>query len=189
MRQPKHCQNGRAYSSYDNDMGADQHQNIQKVVSEGKKDMHHDSDHLYRIIVESAKDFAIFTMDLDGAITTWNTGAERIFGFSRGEMIGKDTSLIFTSEDDKHDIPEQEINDALTKGHARDERWHIRKDGSRFWADGLLMPLRDTLGATHGFLKILRDRTDLREIEETLHSKEREIRLLQDEITALKKKN
>jgi PAS domain S-box-containing protein len=121
---------------------------------------------LYRDMVESAHEFAMFSMDMAGTIMTWNTGAEKLFGFSRSEAIGKDTSLIFVEEDREAQVPEQEIRGALEAGRAKDERWHLRKDGSRFWADGVLLPLRDSLGKTEGFVKIIQDGSDKHDLRQ-----------------------
>ncbi|MGY2047602.1 sensor histidine kinase [Methylobacterium sp. JK268] len=120
----------------------------------------------YRLAVESAKDYAIFTTDLAGRITGWNTGAETLLGWREDEAIGQPVNLIFTPDDDRAAIAEAEMRLAVTNGRAEDDRWHLRRDGSRFWANGLMMPLRDDGGALAGFLKILRDRTVQKKAEE-----------------------
>jgi PAS domain S-box-containing protein len=135
----------------------------------------HESYDIYRLIVESAEDFAIFTLDLDGKITTWSAGAELILQYSADEIVGKDASIIFTDEDRDADIMDKEIHDALYKGRASDERWHMRKDGSLFWADGLMMPLQDSMTKVQGFLKIVRDRTRYRNLEEKMMTLEKEL--------------
>jgi PAS domain S-box-containing protein len=114
----------------------------------------------YRLAVESAKDYAIFTLDLAGRITGWNTGAENLLGWSEDEALGSPVNLIFTPEDNAEAIAEEEMRLAVTEGRADDNRWHLRKDGSRFWANGLMMPMRDDAGGLTGFLKILRDLTE-----------------------------
>ncbi|WP_407523851.1 sensor histidine kinase [Methylobacterium oryzisoli] len=113
----------------------------------------------YRLAVESARDYAIFTTDLAGRITGWNAGAEHLMGWSEQEALGAPVNLIFTPEDDRAAIAETEMRLAVTEDRAEDDRWHLRKDGTRFWANGLMMPLRDDDGGLVGFLKILRDRT------------------------------
>jgi PAS domain S-box-containing protein len=113
---------------------------------------------IYRQILESARCYAIFSMDLDGNITTWNTGAEKIMGYAPDEVVGKDASIIYTDPDREHEIPEKEIATALRGECAVNERWHVRKDGSRFWGEGLLMPLLGRFGKTEGFVKIMRER-------------------------------
>jgi len=121
----------------------------------------------HRAIFESALDFAIIASDTEGRITDWNSGATRIFGWTAAEMAGEAADRIFTAEDRTKDRPAAEMRYALETGRASDERWHLRQDGSRFWADGELMPLRDGGGAHLGFLKMLRDRTEQRQAEET----------------------
>ncbi|MHC2088969.1 HWE histidine kinase domain-containing protein [Methylobacterium sp. CM6244] len=114
----------------------------------------------YRLAVESARDYAIFTLDLSGRITGWNTGAENLLGWDEEEAIGRPVNLIFTPDDNDDAIAEEEMRLAVTEGRADDDRWHLRKDGGRFWANGLMMPMRDDAGGLTGFLKILRDLTE-----------------------------
>jgi len=115
------------------------------------------SEEQMRLILDSATDYAIFTLDRDGIVTTWNPGAERLLGFKDVEIIGKNARIVFTPEDRKTGQPENEISTALSKGRAEDERWHVRKDGSRLWGNGLMLPLKAE--GTPGFLKIMRDET------------------------------
>ncbi|MDQ4134792.1 MAG: PAS domain S-box protein [Pseudomonadota bacterium] len=126
-------------------------------------------------ILESATDFAIFTTDERGLVTFWNEGAWRLLGWREEEIVGRDTRIIFTPEDRAQGVPEQEMRTAAGAGRAEDERWHVRKDGSRFWSSGLAMPLRH---GARGFLKILRDRTD------HLHAERNQTRRL-DQLKAL----
>lgn len=122
------------------------------------------SESRYRLIVESAVDYAIIATDLEGIVTTWNDAAEEALGWSAGQIIGRSISTIFTPEDVAEGIPEQEMRLAMTMGKARDERYHTKADGTRFFASGEMMPLLGD-GEEHvGFIKILRDRT--RQIEE-----------------------
>ena len=113
-------------------------------------------------ILESAVDYAIVSMDLKGMVTSWSPGAERILGWSEAEMCGEPAHVFFTEDDVATGVPEQEMASALMQGRGTDERWHLRKDGSLFWANGEMMPLRDEDGRHEGFLKILRDRTEQR---------------------------
>jgi two-component system CheB/CheR fusion protein len=113
--------------------------------------------------VESATDYGIVSMDAERRITGWNPGAANIFGWSEDEMIGKTADLFFTPEDREEDVPEVEAAAALRDGRAADNRWHLRRDGSRFWAAGVMMPLK---APEQGFVKILHDRTQERENEE-----------------------
>jgi len=124
---------------------------------------HTDRKRLYQSIFESAVDFAIIALDADGLVVEWNTGAERILGWSSAEMCGQPADRFFTLEDRAADRPELEMRTALAEGRANDERWHLKKDGSRFWANGEMMPLRAEDGTHLGYVKILRDRTEQHE--------------------------
>ena len=110
------------------------------------------------LVLESAIDYAIITLDLQGTVTFWSTGAENILGWTQEEMVGQPAATFFTPEDRANHIPETEMRNALSSGRGTDERWHLRKDGCRFWANGEMLPLQDG-GPVEGFLKILRDRT------------------------------
>jgi len=136
---------------------------------------------LFELMVESSTDFAIFTTDPEGATTSWNVGAERLFGYSAREMLSCSADLIFTPEDRSEGAPERERLAARTHGRATDERWHQRKDGSRFWASGLMMPLR--VGS--GFVKITRDRTEQHLAGERLRENEQRFRILATSVPQL----
>jgi PAS domain S-box-containing protein len=124
------------------------------------------SEERYRLIVESATDYAIFTTDLDGRVTSWNAGAQNVLGFEEDEILGRDARILWTPEDRAAGAPEEEMRGARDEGRAEDERWHMRKDGSQFFAHGLLMPLKGSDRNPQGYLKILRDRTERRRGEE-----------------------
>ncbi len=125
-----------------------------------------ESEDRWRLVVESATDYAIITMDLQGRITGWSPGAACILGWPAAEALGQHIGLIFPPEDRAAGAPERAMRDALATGHAADDCWHLRRDGSRFWATGQITPLRD--GRPRGFLKILRDHTERRQAEEAL---------------------
>lgn len=114
-------------------------------------------------IFKSAIDYGIISMDLDGLVTSWNEGARRITGWAPEEVVGKPASLIFTREDKERGLPQQEMTAAIHTGQGTDERWHLKKDGSRFWASGEMMQLKDEKDELVGLVKILRDRTEQRE--------------------------
>jgi PAS domain S-box-containing protein len=118
-----------------------------------------------RLVVDSAKEYAIFTLDLNGMITSWNAGAERLVGYQEAEVIGRHGRIIFTPEDIEQGKDEQEMQTALTNGQAENERWHVRKDGSRFWGSGLMMPLQSE-GSPQGLVKIMQDKTAQRQAQE-----------------------
>ena len=111
------------------------------------------------LLHQNITDYAIFLLDSHGIITSWNVGAERILGFCEAEAVGQAGAIIFTPEDRAAGAAEAELGRALEKGCATDERWHLRKDGSRFWASGVLTALRDEADRHVGFAKILRDFT------------------------------
>ncbi len=119
-------------------------------------------------LVKNIRDHSIFTLDLKGNVTTWNREAECILGFTEAEAQGQHFSIIFTPEDKSAGIPGQELATALCDGRAEDERWHMRKNGERFWALGIVTPTHDVAGTHTGFSKILRDMTDRKRIEEAL---------------------
>ena len=121
-----------------------------------------------RLVIENAVEYAIFSTDLDRRITTWNSGAERILGYSENEAVGQLADMIFTPEDRAAGAPLSETRTALATGGALDDRLHQRKDGSRFWASGALMPMHDGADAVVGFVKILRDQSDQRASQQAL---------------------
>lgn len=115
---------------------------------------------LFRLLVENVKDYAIFVVGTDGKVLSWSKGAERLCGWKEEEILGKDAGILFTPEDRRSSEPEKEMGKALEHGRGEDDRWHIRKDGSRFWCSGVMTPLRDEAGLVHGFAKIMRDLTE-----------------------------
>ena len=121
-----------------------------------------------RAVFQSAVDFAIVLTDCDGVVTEWNTGAARIFGWTAEEAVGQTPERLFTAEDLARGRVREEMQLALAEGRANDERWHVRKDGTRFWASGELMPLRDEGGTHIGFVKIVWDRTEQRQTTDAL---------------------
>jgi PAS domain S-box-containing protein len=115
-------------------------------------------DEWYRWAVQSVEGYAFFTTDLKMRIVTWDRGASELFGYRRDDVLGEDARFIFTPEDIEERAPEIEIANAVAHRTAGDERWHVRKDGSLFWASGLMMILTDDEGRHLGFLKIVRER-------------------------------
>ena len=115
---------------------------------------------IYRKAIEDIRDYAIFMTDPEGLVTNWNTGAQHILGYSEEEIVGKDAAKFFTPEDRAQGVPSKELTTAATSGRAEDERWHMRRDGSRFWASGIVTPVRDSTGALIGFSKVMRDMTE-----------------------------
>jgi PAS domain S-box-containing protein len=132
------------------------------------KEVSHHSRELFRLIAENVRDFAVFATDLDGRVVSWNPGVGSLLGYSDDEWVGQHGSMIFTPEDRERGAHLSEMETALREGRADDKRWHLRRDGSRFWADGMLILLRDERGQACGFAKIMRDDTARRLTEERL---------------------
>ena len=124
------------------------------------------SDDIYRKAIEDIRDYAIFMTDAEGIVTNWNVGAQHILGYSEEEILGKDAAKFFTTEDRAKDVPKKEMATAAMMGRAEDERWHIRHDGSRFWASGVMTPVRDGDGKLIGFSKVMRDMTERNKLTE-----------------------
>ncbi|MDZ8263174.1 response regulator [Nostoc sp. ChiQUE01b] len=120
----------------------------------------------FRLMMASAKEYAILTVDPNAMITSWSAGAEDLFKYSEAEIIGRDCHSLYTREDNLKDRVGWEFETAQTQGQAENECWHIRKDGSRFWGSGFVMPLRDEADDVQGFIKIMRDVTSQRQADE-----------------------
>jgi formate hydrogenlyase transcriptional activator len=125
-------------------------------------------DQQLRSIVDSVRDYAIYLLDSDGHIMTWNPGAERIKGYTAEEIVGKHFSVFFTEEDRGRDRPAELLRLAIQKGRVEEEAWRLRKDGSRFWADVVLTSIRDSHNEIIGFSKVTRDFTDRKRAEEAV---------------------
>ena len=126
------------------------------------------SEERLRLVVENATEFAIFSTDLERRVTIWNSGAQRLLGYAEDEVMGRSADIIFTEEDRAARAPDIEMATAVSQGRASDDRMHQRKDGSRFWASGVMMLMKDAQGHAVGFVKILRDQTALRENQQAL---------------------
>ena len=138
-----------------------------------RKLLQSDRERFLESLLESATDYAIITLDLDGCITGWNSGAEQVLGWTEADVLGQNASLFFTPEDQAAEAPATEMATARDYGRATDERWHVKKGGERFWANGSLMPLvDDETNVIEGYLKILRDRTEQRLAEEKTRQSE-----------------
>ncbi|MBW9114791.1 PAS domain S-box protein [Rhizobium cauense] len=120
------------------------------------------SEERYRAILQSARDYAIFTTDVDGIIQTWPPGAEAVFGWTANEAIGKNAAMTFTAEDRENNVPEWEMAQARVKNYSPNVRWHLRKDGGRVFIEGSTRPLADG----RGFLKVGQDVTERKQWEE-----------------------
>jgi PAS domain S-box-containing protein len=125
----------------------------------------------YRMAVESVQDYAIFAIDPEGRVASWNPGAERLLGYREEEILGRECAVFFTPEDAQLGAPETELKTAAETGRASDDRWHVRQDGTYFFASGITTGLRDDQGGLHGFIKIMRDRTDRKRLDEELRNR------------------
>jgi PAS domain S-box-containing protein len=122
----------------------------------------------FRLMLENARDYAIFSTDLAGHVTRWSAGAERLFGFSEAEVLGRSSAIIFVPEDRERHVPEEELKRALESGVSRNDRWHQKKDGTRLFISGVVRPMHDATGTPLGFINIARDVTQRVQIEENL---------------------
>jgi PAS domain S-box-containing protein len=136
-----------------------------------------ESEERNRRMVEGVKDHSIFTVDAANRVLDWTPGAEAVFGWSADEMKGNSADILYTPEDRTAGVPERELATARAEGCANDERWHVRRDGSHFFANGSVRPLHDATGAITGFIKIARDETERRAAEAALRETEQRYRL------------
>src|SRR4051812_10807671 len=132
----------------------------------------------FQMLVQAVTDYAIFMLDPEGRITSWNAGAQRIKGYTGDEVLGRHFSLFFTPEDMARDTPGTALRTARETGRFESEGWRVRKDGTRFWAMALLESIRDESGSLVGFAKVTRDITERRAEREALRESERRFRLL-----------
>ncbi|MFN2637726.1 MAG: PAS domain S-box protein [Gemmatimonadaceae bacterium] len=138
----------------------------------------HETGELHRLLVESVDEYAIFALDPDGYILSWNPGAERFKGYTADEIIGKHFSVFYPREKIEEGFPQFELKEAARVGRFEDEGWRIRKDGSRFWANVVITALRDPAGHLVGYAKVTRDLSERRRAEEALRESEERFRLL-----------
>jgi PAS domain S-box-containing protein len=141
------------------------------------------SEEMFRLLVSSVRDYAIFLLDPEGRIATWNTGAQRIKGYTPTDIIGKHFSIFYPPEDIAANKPERELAIAREKGVYEEEGWRLRKDGSRFWANVVITAVFDSHRVLRGYAKVTRDITERKEAEETARAllQQREARLQAEE--------
>ncbi len=138
------------------------------MAEQGQVDRTAWQEEMFRSMVEGVKDYAIFLLDPQGHVVTWNAGAERIKGYTADEIIGQHFSVFFSIEDRERGLPQRGLLEAVEKGRFEAEGWRVRKDGSRFLADAVLTPLFDRDGRLQGFTKVTRDITGRKELERQL---------------------
>ncbi|WP_426387883.1 PAS domain S-box protein [Sphingobium sp. R-21] len=137
----------------------------------------------FELLVQSVTDYAIYMLDPQGIVTSWNAGAQRFKGYDPHEIIGEHFSRFYTPEDRAREIPKVALETAVREGRFEAEGWRVRKDGSRFWANVVIDPIREPNGDLVGFAKITRDLTDRRAAEEELRRSEERFRLLVQSVT------
>ncbi|MBV8906059.1 MAG: PAS domain S-box protein, partial [Acidobacteriia bacterium] len=147
----------------------------------------------YRMLLNAVRDYAIFMLNPDGFVVTWNAGAQRLKGYEASEIIGQHFSVFYPPERRGGGIPEQELNIARTEGRFEEENWRVRKDGSRFWANVVLAAVRDQAGKLQGFSKVTRDITERHRLELAARQLTQELAARVDELgstnAALAEKN
>jgi PAS domain S-box-containing protein len=136
------------------------------------------SEERFRLLVEAVQDYAIFMLDPEGRVSSWNLGAERLKGYKPTEIFGKHFSCFYPEEDIRAKKPERELEIATEEGRVEDEGWRIRKDGSRFWANVVITALRNEGGELVGFAKVTRDHTERRATQQSLKDSEQKLREL-----------
>jgi len=128
---------------------------------------------IFELLVQSVTDYAIYMLDTEGRVSSWNAGAERFKGYSAEEIMGEHFSRFYTEEDRAADVPKRALETAKTEGRFEAEGWRVRKDGSRFWAMVIIDPIRNQSGQLIGFAKVTRDMSERRAIEEQLRQSQK----------------
>lgn len=123
------------------------------------------SEDFFRQVLDSLEDYAVITTDKNGDINSWNNGAQHVLGYAENEVMGRNGKIFFTPEDIATGEPEKELANAITNGRAIDERYHVCKDGTRFWGSGLVFPLYDEEQHHRGFTKIMRNLSERKQAE------------------------
>src|ERR1043166_2049725 len=127
-----------------------------------------ESEERFRLLVEGIQDYAIFMLNADGIVASWNAGAKRIFGYSSHDILGRHFSILYQTERVKEGKPEQQLKAALAAGRSSDESERVRKNGSRFWASVTTTALKDAKGTLRGFARVTHDITERRRMEQEL---------------------
>ncbi|MDP3175923.1 MAG: PAS domain S-box protein [Phenylobacterium sp.] len=140
-------------------------------------------DDRHRLLIDSITDYAIYMLDVDGRVTSWNPGAQRFKGYAASEIIGEHFSVFYTEEEREAGVPSEALRTAANEGRFEREGWRVRKDGSHFWAHVVIDPIRDPSGALVGYAKVTRDLTERKAAEQTLRRSEQQFRLLVQSVT------
>src|SRR5215207_3419665 len=143
------------------------------------------SEEHFRSLVEGVRDYAIFMLDPQGRVASWNAGAQRLKGYRAEEVVGEHFSMFFTEEDARRSRPEKQLEEAVREGRFEEENWRVRKDGSRFWANTIITALHDDEGTLRGFSKVTQDITEKKEAERLLREAENRLRTLVEHVPAI----
>ena len=141
------------------------------------------ADGRYRLLVNAVTDYAIYMLDIDGIVSSWNAGARRFKGYEEAEIVGQHFSRFYTPEDRATGLPERALAAAREEGKFEGEGWRIRKDGGRFWASVIIDPIRNRSGDLVGYAKITRDLTERKAAESVLRSSEEQFKRLVQGVT------
>ena len=141
------------------------------------------ADGRYRLLVNAVTDYAIYMLDIDGIVSSWNAGARRFKGYEEAEIVGQHFSRFYTPEDRATGLPERALAAAREEGKFEGEGWRVRKDGGRFWASVIIDPIRNRSGDLVGYAKITRDLTERKAAESVLRSSEEQFKRLVQGVT------
>jgi len=157
----------------------DRHRHIatlqQRLLSLENERALRESEQRFRLLVEAVQDYAIFMLDPEGRVSSWNAGAQRIKGYQASEIMGKHFSAFYSDEDREAGKPQRALEIAARDGRVEDEGWRVRKDGSKFWANVVVTALREPAGKLVGFSKVTRDITEHMHAERALEESQRKI--------------
>ncbi|WP_274643765.1 hybrid sensor histidine kinase/response regulator [Pseudomonas serbica] len=152
-------------------------------MSEVRTQAEINEDRRLRLLIDAVVDYAIYMIDPDGIITSWNAGARRFKGYEEAEILGQHFSRFYTDDDRRAGLPQRALDTAIGEGRFEGEGWRVRKDGTHFWSHVVIDPIYDPTGTLLGFAKITRDLTDRKMAEETLKQSEQQFRLLVQSVT------
>jgi PAS domain S-box-containing protein len=137
----------------------------------------------FRLLVDAVTDYAIYMLDSDGTVVSWNPGAQRFKGYKEAEIVGQHFSRFYTEEDKLTELPRRALETAAREGRFEAEGWRVRKDGTRFWAHVVIDPIRESSGTVIGYAKITRDLTDRKQAQDALRLSEERFRLLVESVS------